>query len=144
MIKHIVFFTPDSYYGTIRYFTEQFRRALESKNIRCEEINLLKSRLPDVITYLKRARPDYTFSFNPILPLSDGSQFCDLSMVSSAAIFSGKVLRGPSFFLWRRKLTALSIRKKTDALGSPCWGPASTSRRSARDGGKNMISIHAK
>ena len=86
MLKHIVFFVPCSNYDAIAYFTAQLSEALSNEGVTCETIDLTKRRITDVIAYLRNKKPDCTFTFNPILPLPDGSQLCDILQIPHVTI----------------------------------------------------------
>ncbi len=78
MIQHIVFFHATSNYDAIAHFTRHFSAALQHNGTTCTIFNLYHTPIPHVIDYIETHRPGYTFSFNPIMPLSDGRQFCDV------------------------------------------------------------------
>lgn len=77
MLKKILFFMPDGLYGTTRHFTHELRKAFQKKGVETKIFDFEEIDVLSVMEIVKMEKPDFTCTFNPILPLSDGRLFCD-------------------------------------------------------------------
>lgn len=86
MIKRIdLFLPPFSQYSVLHHFTYKFYEALTRLGIRCR---VLEATFNDPKPFLQQIfsdPPDYTLSFNGLLPDGDGHFFCDMIQIPHIA-----------------------------------------------------------
>lgn len=77
VMEKVVFFMPEGAYSTTRFFTHRLGAAIEALGPRVEYLDFQELGVLEVMERVRSEPVDFTCTFNAILPLHDGSLFCD-------------------------------------------------------------------
>jgi spore maturation protein CgeB len=96
MIERIdLFMPPKGRYEVLHYFTRSLAMALSHTGVRCRVLEPQHDNPQEFIEALFSDRPECTFSFNGLLPDSEGRFFCDLVHIPHVAC----LLDAPQHFI---------------------------------------------
>lgn len=102
MIKKVCFLANYNQYETKRHFTEKLSKALNRKGIETKIFDVDEDRIHEnVISALQDEKPDFTASFNTVLPFPDNSYLWDvlqtphLSILLDPSIYSVNLIQSP-------------------------------------------------
>ncbi len=102
MFEKVCFFVNYNQYESKRYFTEKLSQAMNRQGIKTKIFDVVESKIHErMIEEIKEFNPDFTLSFNSILPLPDNTYLWDLlkiphlSMLLDPSIYSVSLIQSP-------------------------------------------------
>lgn len=95
VVKKVVLFAPTTgQYGVMHYFTEELAKAFTRQGVECRILRAQRDKPADFIDNLLEDRPDFTLSFNGLLPDEEGRFFADMLKIPHVAY----VIDSPNHF----------------------------------------------
>lgn len=82
-------------YGVLVHFTNAMAAALQRQGVSCRVLGAANGHTPDLVKQILLDSPDYTLSFNGLLPDAQGEFLCDRIGIPHIAL----VVDGPNHFL---------------------------------------------
>ncbi len=98
MIQRIDLLMPPKHrtgYGVLPYFTRCFANALTQQGIECRILGNEEGNNPSLVSDLLRDAPDFTLSFNGLLPDPEGKFLCEMIRIPHVAI----LLDSPNLYM---------------------------------------------